>query len=90
MARKSSQADKPFSPPFQKHLRLQEGSIGWTRNFEGGSRKYSSDGELNFDILIGNGYVILVAFDHDPIDDAEFWRKRFNSVKAAMEYAEKM
>ena len=45
--------------------------------------------QRDYDILIGNGYVVLVSFTHEPNDpDCEFWRKRFDTVKEAMEYAE--
>ncbi len=61
----------------------------WTRK-EGGVAGYDSE-DGDYQILMGNGYCVLVAFEHEPIDDeVEFWRKRFSTVEKAMEYAEHM
>ena len=73
-----------------KSICLGEGAMKWTRRNSGTKGYESEDG--NYDILEGNGYVVLVSFIHDPRpgDDSEFWRKRFGTIKEAMEYAEKM
>lgn len=62
----------------------------WLRKEQGISGYSSEDG--NYDILINEakGCVVLVSFIHDSVDDAEFWRRQFPTVDAAMEYAEKM
>jgi hypothetical protein len=65
-----------------------EGGRTWHRKTSG-LDGYSTD-DAKFDILQGVGYVVLVAFDHEPIDGYEFWRKRFTTLQEAMEYAEKM
>ena len=51
-----------------------------------------SSEDNDFDILVSNGYCVLVSFVHDPLpgDSSEFWRKRFDTVDEAMEHAEKM
>lgn len=73
-----------ISPAFPKHISL-DGGRRWTRK-ESGVPGYSSD-DCCFDILQGNGYVVLVASNDDGY---EFWRKRFDTVLVAMEYAERM
>jgi hypothetical protein len=84
---KHKQEPEGINPTFPRVLQL-EGGRKWLRK-EGGVKGYSSE-DGNFDILQGNGYVVLVSFNHEPIDDYEFWRKRFDTVKDAMEYAETM
>jgi hypothetical protein len=59
--------------------------VKWLRK-ESGVKGYSSE-DGNFDILIGNGYVVLVSFVHDS-PAGESWRKRLKTVREAMEYAE--
>lgn len=76
-----------MKPNMPKTFRHEDGRV-WNRDLSGTPKYSSEDGK--FDILIGNGYVVLVAFDHDPIDDAEFWRKRFESIEDAADYAERM
>lgn len=73
-----------------KTMRLPRGGKLWTRK-DHGVPGYSAD-DGNYDILLGEGYVVLVAFEHDPLhdDNSEFWRKRFPTAREAMEYAEKM
>lgn len=68
---------------------LDEDSKRWRRK-EGGVKGWYCDHTADMEILEGDGYVVLVSFEHDPVDDAEFWRKRFDTVEEAMEYAEKM
>jgi hypothetical protein len=72
-----------------KTKQLKGGQL-WTRKKSGVDGYSSEDG--NYDILINHdkGYVVLVSFQHEPIDACEFWRKQFPTVEAAMEYAEKM
>lgn len=64
------------------------GGRPWKRKDAGVPGYSSEDGD--FDILCGNGYVVLVSFVHDAPAGEEFWRKRFDTVEAAMEYAETM
>jgi hypothetical protein len=66
------------------------GGMLWNRKTTGVPGWQAEGGQ--FDILEGNGYVVLVAFEHDPKadDDCDFWRQRFPTVEAAMEHAEKM
>jgi hypothetical protein len=77
-----------IQPPMPQHISL-EGGRPWTRK-PSGVQGYSSD-DGNYDILCGNGYVILVSFIHEPLKTGEeFWRKRFKTVKDAVEYAERI
>jgi hypothetical protein len=76
-----------ISPSMPRNICLDGGRL-WTRKDSGVPGYDSEDGD--FQILQGNGYVVLVSFEHEPVDDAEFWRKRFGTVKEAMEYAERM
>jgi hypothetical protein len=72
---------------FPKHLSL-DGGRQWTRN-EGGVRGYSSD-DGHYEIVQGNGYVMLLSYLHEAPNGETHWKKRFATVKAAMEYAETM
>lgn len=74
-----------IKPGMPKHL---VGGRHWTRKASGGPGYSSDDG--NYDIIQGNGYVVLVSMIHDPLPGDEFWRKRFPTVKEAMEHVEKM
>lgn len=72
-------------------VRQLKGGRVWKRKAGGVSGwSYAED----YDILQSKDgrYCVLVSFIHDPLpgDDCEFWRKRFNSVTEAMEYAERI
>jgi hypothetical protein len=43
-----------------------------------------------FQILEGPTCSILMNFELSPIDDADYWRKRFQTTEEAMQYAETM
>lgn len=73
---------------FPAVVRLDESSRQWLRK-DSGVKGYSSE-DGDYEILVGNGYAVLVSFIHEVVGDEEFWRKRFRTVKEAMEYAEKM
>lgn len=66
-------------------LQIAGGQL-WKRKKTGVDGYSSEDG--NYDILIGNGYVVLVSFIHEPDGDDEFKRWRFRTINQAMEYAE--
>ncbi len=78
-----------ISPAMPKTIRLQGGML-WNRKTSG-VPGYESECK-NYDILCGNGYVVLTSIIHDPIpgDTVDCWRKRFNTIKEAMEQAEGM
>ncbi len=62
----------------------------WTEKTEGVPGWSSEDGD--FDILLGKGIAVLVAFEHDPVPGSgqDFWAKRFATVEEAMRQAEMM
>lgn len=64
------------------------GGQKWSRK-ESGVPGYSSACG-NYDVLIGDGYVVLVSMIHDPLpgDNCDFWRKRFSTVGEAITYSE--
>lgn len=78
-----------ISPPFPKHLRLDHDARLWIRKEDATAGYDSEDGY--FEILRQASSVLLVSHIHEPVKfDESIWTKRFRTVKAAMEYAEKM
>ncbi len=78
-----------ISPPFPKHLRLSQDSRLWIRKEDATAGYDSEDG--SFEIFRRAGNVLLVSHIHEPANLKDsVWSKSFRTVKAAMEYAEKM